>query len=238
MDQVGNLLKRPKAYNNIDGTGELAMGFYFLGSALLMWLLLNTPKDAIWHQNMYVFFLIWVGFSGLMNVIISYGIKAIKNHITYPRTGFVAYRRLNGIWMVWMLIIAGVGAPLIGAGMFLAARSHRDIVIPVFFLGLLLAARYAYHIARRSPWKWAVVLALVLGALVIAVLPIAALPGDVTAALAGESSERARVFAKIARIAGAFLLLLMLDGTMLLISGGISLWLYLRHTQAPAKEGE
>jgi hypothetical protein len=77
MDQVGNLLKRPKAYNNIDGTGELAMGFYFLGSALLMWLLLNTPKDAIWHQNMYVFFLIWVGFSGLMNVIISYGIKAI-----------------------------------------------------------------------------------------------------------------------------------------------------------------
>jgi hypothetical protein len=26
--------------------------------------------------------------------------------------------------------------------------------------------------------------------------------------------------------------------TMLLISGGISFWLYLRHTQAPAQEGQ
>jgi hypothetical protein len=28
----------------------------------------------------------------------------------------------------------------------------------------------------------------------------------------------------------------MIYGTMLLVSGGISLWLYVRHTQAPAQE--
>jgi hypothetical protein len=40
------------------------------------------------------------------------------------------------------------------------------------------------------------------------------------------------------KLVGAFLLSLMLYGTMLLISGGISLWLSLRHTQAPAQEGQ
>jgi hypothetical protein len=30
----------------------------------------------------------------------------------------------------------------------------------------------------------------------------------------------------------------MVYGTMLLISGGLSFWLYLRHTEAPAQEGQ
>jgi hypothetical protein len=33
-------------------------------------------------------------------------------------------------------------------------------------------------------------------------------------------------------------LYLMVYGAVLLISGGISLWLYLRHTPAPAQEGQ
>ena len=40
------------------------------------------------------------------------------------------------------------------------------------------------------------------------------------------------------RLDGAILLSLMVYGTLLLISGGISLWLYLRHTQAPAEAGQ
>jgi hypothetical protein len=221
MDQVGSLLNRPKAYNNIDGTGELAMGFMSLGYALIIWLQVHTPKDSIWNQ-MYVLF-IWVG---LMIAIISYGTKAIKNHITYPRTGFVAYRRHN---IIWLAIIAFVISALASAGLSLAARSHRDTVVPVFFFGLLLAACYAFGIAKAVRWKWAVVLALVIGSLAIAVLP-----GDLTATLSGGASMPAW----LARSAGAFLLFLMLYGAMLLISGGISLWLYLRHTQAPAKEGQ
>ena len=92
MDPVESLLKRPKAYNNIDGTGELGMGFMCLGYALILWLQLNTPKDSIWNQ-MYVLF-IWVG---LMVAMIHFGTRAIKNHITYPRTGFVANRTQNRI---------------------------------------------------------------------------------------------------------------------------------------------
>ena len=220
MDQVESLLKRPRAYWNIDGTGELGVGFMCLGYVLLLWLQLHTPKDAVWHR-MYVLMIC----IGLMVAIIGYGTMAIKNHITYPRTGFVAYRTQNRIWTV---IIGSVTGALVSAGLVLAARSHRDIVMPVFFLGLFLAASYAYGIARRVPWKLAMVLAQVLGSLAIALLP-----GDLTAALASGASLPAGFSA---RSAGAFLLWMILFGTLLLISGAISFWLYLRHTQAPAKE--
>ncbi len=220
MDQVESLLKRPTSYSNIDGTGELGAGFIGLGFALIIWLQLNTPKGAIWHQ-MYVLF-IWVGF---MVAITHYGTNAIKNRITYPRTGFVAYRTHN---IIWLAILSFMISALASAGLALAARSHRDIAMPVFIIGLLFAASYAYGIARAVRWKWTVVLALVLGSLVIAVLP-----GDITATLSGGASVSAWFSA---RLAGAFLLCMTLCGTLLLISGAISFWLYLRHTQAPVKE--
>jgi hypothetical protein len=220
MDQVESLLKRPTSYSNIDGTGELGAGFMCLGFALIMWLQLQTPKDAIWHQ-MYVLF-IWVG---LLVAMIHFGTKAIKNRITYPRTGFVAYRTHN---IIWPAIIAFVVSALASAGLALADRLHREIAMPVFFMGLLFAASYAFGIARAVRWKWVVVLALVIGALAIAVLP-----GDLTATLSGGASVSAWFSA---RIAEAVLLYMMLYGTLLLISGAISFGLYLRHTQAPAKE--
>jgi hypothetical protein len=193
------------------------------GYVLIMWLQLHTPKGSIWNQ-MYVLF---IGV-GLMVAIIHYGTKAIKNHITFPRTGFVAYRTRN---MIWPAIIIFVVSALVGAGsayvVFVTIRSHRGIAMPVLCIGLLFAACYAIGVARRVPWKWALVLAQVLGSLAIAVLP-----GDLTAALA--SASLAPWFS--ARSAGAFLLCFMLYGTLLLISGGITFWLYLRHTQAPTEE--
>jgi hypothetical protein len=173
---------------------------------------------------MYVLF-IWVG---LMITIIHYGTKAIKNHITYPRTGFVAYRTRNTIWPA---IFACVASALTGAGFFLAAHLHRDIVMPVFFAGLLIAASYAFGIARAVRWKWAVVFALMLGSLAIAVLP-----ENLTATLASGSSAPRGLPGSFAKIAAEFVLCFLLFGTMFLISGATSFWLYLRHTQAPAKE--
>jgi hypothetical protein len=93
---------------------------------------------------------------------------------------------------------------------------------PVSLIGLLFAASYAYGIARTVRWKWAAAWVVALGSIVIAVLP-----ADVVGALAGHSSVR-----------GAFLLTFILYGTVLLVSGGISFWLYLRHTEAPAPEAQ
>ena len=160
MDQVESLLKRPKSYDNIDGTGELGSGFMLMGFALIMCLQAHTPEDSIWHK-MYVLF-IWIA---LMSAIIHYGTKAIKNHITYPRTGFVAYRKqgrdLDGDPCVRP---GGAGC----AGLALAVRSHRDVSMPAFFIGLFFSAGYAFSFARTVPWKWAVVLALLIGSVAIA----------------------------------------------------------------------
>jgi len=223
MVQVESLLKRPTAYNNIDGTGELGMGFLCLGYALLLWLQLHTSKDSIWNQQ-YVLF-IWVG---LMVTMIYFGTKAIKNHITYPRTGFVAYRKQNRIWTA---IVAFVVSALFAAGLALAAHSHRHVVMPVFFIGLIFAAGYAFGIARTVRWKWMVVFAQVIGSLAMAVLP-----GGLAATLVGGAPTPGLLPASLTKFVGALLLCFMLYGTLLLTSGAISFWIYLRHTQAPTEE--
>jgi hypothetical protein len=76
-----------------------------------------------------------------------------------------------------------------------------------------------------------------LRALKIAVAPlmIAFLPADVLRAL---GSELPVAHPDRTKLLGTILLSLTAYGTVLLISGGISFWLYLRHTQAPAQEGQ
>ena len=221
MDQVGSLLDRPKAYYNIDGVGELSIGFMCVSYALLQWLQVHTPEGSVWNQ-MYMLFV----YVGAMCAVIHYGSKAIKKHITYPRTGFVEYRTRDTVWRP-LIIALGFGL-LASIGFLIAARSHWDMTTPASLVGLVFAATYAHGIARTVRWKWAVVCVMAFGSLVIAVLP-----ADLVGALAS-GSWVTRLFP--AKLVGALLLSMMLYGTTLLISGGISFWLYLRHTQSPARE--
>jgi hypothetical protein len=210
MDQIESLLNRPKAYYNIDGVGELAGGFMCLGCGLLMWLQAHAPKDSAWH-GMPAFII----YFGLMCLILHYGPKAIKNRITYPRTGFVEYRKRDTRWRPAILTAVVAAAVTVGLG--IALRRHWNLTTPASLFGLLFAASYAYHFARTVPWKWVVVCVLALGSVAIALLP---------ADVVGRSWQ------------GAFILIMMLYGAVLLVSGGISFWYYLRHTEAPAPEAE
>jgi hypothetical protein len=222
MDRIGSLLDRPKFYYNIDGVGELGIGFMCLGYALLQWMQVHSPERSAWN-SMYTLFV----YVGLMCSIIYYGSKAIKKHITHPRTGVVEYRRVDTVWRP--LIIALIVSALASVGLFLAIRSHWDLMTPASLIGLLLAASYAHGFARTVRWKWVVAAAMALGSLVIA-----ALPADLVAALAKHSWITKQFPPKMV---GAFLLSFTLYGALLLISGGASFWLYLRHTQ-PAREAQ
>jgi hypothetical protein len=218
MDQVGNLLDRPRLYYNIDGLGELGGSVMCLGFALLLWLLMHAPADSVWHR------ISFFAFVGLV-LLIHYGTKAVKTRITYPRTGFVEYRRR---WHT-SAIAAAVGA-LATAGLVVGFRWHWDISMLASLTGLVFAAAYGYNFARAVRWKWVIV-----GAMALASFVIASLPADVLGALGSDSPV---AHPDRAKLGGTILLSLMVYGTMLLISGGISLWLYLRHTQAPAQEGQ
>ncbi|MBS1856072.1 MAG: hypothetical protein JST11_11950 [Acidobacteria bacterium] len=221
MDRVASLLNRPRVYYNIDGVGELGMGFMLLGYALLGLLQAHTSKDAIWHTT--YGFLVYLG---VMCLVIHYGSKAIKQHITYPRTGFVAYRKRDTLWIP---MSAGFGISVVmSAGLVLAARSKWNMTSLVALIGLAMAAMYAYRIATAVQWKWFVVLAMVAGSVLIAFSPAALL------AAVGDGGREAT--ATFASFAAALRLWEVLFGAMFMISGGISFWLYLRHTSAPARD--
>jgi len=206
MEQVQSFLNRPKAYYNIDGVGELAMGFMCLAYSLLGWLQAHASKDSIWHGM--PAFIIYVG---LMSLILHYGPKAIKERITYPRTGFVEYRKRDTFWRPFFIAMA---VSALSVGLFLTRRAHWDMTTLALLIGLYLAASYAYGFARRVRWKWAVACAMACGSVTIALLP----------------ADRSW--------AGAFELSMPLYGALFMVSGGISFWLYLRHTQAPAQDAQ
>lgn len=170
MDQFGNLLDRPRRYYNIDGLGELGGSVMCLGFALLLWLLMVSPADSIWHQ------IALFAFVGLA-LLIRYGTKAVKTRITYPRTGFVEYRRQ---WHT-LAIAAALGA-LATVGLAVGFRRHWDMPMLPSLTGLVFAAAYAYHFARAVRWKWVIV-----GAIAVAPLVIAFLPADLLRALGSES---------------------------------------------------
>jgi hypothetical protein len=216
MDQLGHVLARPRLYYNIDGLGELGCGVLALGIALLV----SLPASSVWHK------VSWFLFLGLA-LAIRYVIGAIKAHITYPRTGFVEYRRSD---RRSASILSAVVAALIPAGLLLAARRHWDITALASLAGLVFAGAYAYNIARAVRWKLVVAFAIALGSMAIAFLP-----ADVLAAMAHDSLSTHPV---LARLGGLVVVSFLTYGTMLLISGGISFWFYLRHTQAPSWEGQ
>jgi hypothetical protein len=218
MSDIGSLLNRPKAYYNVDGLGELGGSVMCLGFALLFWLMVHSPADSVWHK------ISFFAFVGLV-LLIRYGSKAVKTRITYPRTGFVEYRRR---WHT-SAIAAAAGA-LATVGLAVAFRRNWDISMTASLTGLVFAAACAYHFARAVRWKWVIV-----GGMAVAWFVIAYLPADVLVALGRDWSM---AHPDRAKLDGTILLSLMVYGTMLLISGGISLWLYLRHTQAPAQEGQ
>ena len=219
MDYIGSLLNRPKAYYNIDGAGELGCGFMCLGYALLQWLQVHAPQHSVWHS-------IWVFciYVGLMLSIIHYGSKAIKKRITYPRTGFVEYRKR---WRP--MFIAMVVSALILVGLILALGGHWDMKTLASLIGLLFAVAYAYGIARTVRWKWGVFWAMAFGSLTIAILP-----ADLIGALVNSWVTTALPV----KLALPSMLFMVLYGTLLMVSGGISFWLYVRNTQAPAQDAQ
>lgn len=226
MDQIEKLVQRPLLYNNVDGVVELSLGFMFLVTALLQWLPIQSPW---WHR--YAAFVDFL----LLITAIHYGVKAIKTHITYPRTGFVEYRKRKSAW-VSVLVFSCSIALLATWGTRFAARSHWDIdgshlgmTTPVALIGLVIVVFYILHIVRAVRWKWAVAAALVICSVAIAMLP-AGVVGEVGGGTSAIATLSERSF-------GAWLLTITLYGAIFLISGGISFWLYLRHTQ-PAAETE
>jgi hypothetical protein len=226
MDQIEKLVRRPALYNNVDGVGELGLGFLLLGCGLPASLPIQSP---IWHK--------WGSFVWFMVLIaaIHYGSKAIKEHITYRRTGFIEYRKQKA--RRWLSFTLGGVTAIAAWGLAHFARSHSDLVgshwgmtTPVALIGLVIVVFYVLHIVSVVRWKWAVA-----AAMAICSVAIAMLPAGVVGGVAGSTSAVATLSE---RSFGAWLLTITIYGAIFLISGGISFVLYMRRTQPAAETAE
>jgi hypothetical protein len=90
--ELQDYMERPKRYNNIDGTGEMSVGLLLLGFALLRFLRSVLPEDSMLRRDPGDFLLLFGGLGAVL-ALIYWSTRAIKKHITWPRTGYVAYRR-------------------------------------------------------------------------------------------------------------------------------------------------
>ncbi len=218
MDQVQDYLKRPKQYFNIDGVGELGAGAFSLGVGLVLLADARTPESSFWHKISLAVFLALIG-------VVHFGTKAVKERITFPRTGYVEYRKRE---RRITSVVAAVIAPLFLLALTLSFRRRWDISTPAALGGLVFAGVYAYHFTRMFRWKW-----LVAGAIAIGSLVIATLPADTLAAVVRDSLSAHPVQAKFWAV---YVLSFVVYGAMILFSGAISFWLYLRNTQPPGDE--
>ena len=216
QSEIQDYVKRPGRYSNIDGTGEMAFGAMYLGFALLGYLQSILPRDSIWRHNLPGLL--------LMEVVLLaagglgwWGSKAIKKHITYPRTGYVAYRcdlKPNMWRMLVVLVVSAGGSAALAFAVFYALRHN---AVSLLRIGVLILYEAPYIIlavmSRDHPWKWFVALFMALGLAAIAFTVPGSLPDQ---------------FRPIA----LFL------GLTWFASGGITLYLYIQRTHAPAVEPE
>jgi hypothetical protein len=215
-DEIQNYMDRPKRYDNIDGTGEMGMGLMMLAFALSGCLNAILPDNHWWNTIGGVLVMYAVLIPALC--LGYWGGKAIKKHITWPRTGYVAYGpNRQSRWMPSATVC--LGSVVIGGGLvclMLVARRHGAISLLGIGTLAVYAATYAFWIffmGREHSWKWGVLVFMTIGLLVIG-LPVG---GD---------------YFKVWRQVALFV------GLVWLGSGAATLYLYLRHTQPPAQGAE
>jgi RsiW-degrading membrane proteinase PrsW (M82 family) len=217
-DELQNYMSRPKRYNNIDGTGEIGMGLMALCYGLLAYLQDVLPNNSMWSHGSASMLLFLAGVLVMVGLIL-WVPKAIKKRITWPRTGYVAYRRGGKSWWTVIVATALISVVITAAVGWLSRfdRSHDWMsLIPRIGAIAIYVAGYGYFIYRWEkdhPWKWLVLLLMALGILALALTA----PAD---------------------LVEWWPLMLVFVGLAWLASGAATLYLYIRHTQPAAPEAE
>ncbi len=215
MDRIEEYTDRPKRYFNIDGLGEVGMGVICLGFALIGWFQNSMPRHSFWSGG-YAFIFLAVA----LGLVIHFGTRIIKQRITHPRTGFVSYpwERMNIMIRVLLGLACGAVVALIAVWI-IRLKVVTPLIRPEFsrssimlVWAIIFAVVYAARIAGRIRWKWVVALILASGPIAISKFSLG-------------YDER-------------WLLWALFYGLTFLISGGISFYQYLKHTQPAVRTAE
>jgi hypothetical protein len=217
MENVQALLERPRLYDNIDGSSELMLGCMMIGFTVFALVGAHARQDSIWNK-VYMLYI----FVALLVVALIYGRRALKSAVTYRRTGFVRYRKPDPWWLGLIAFLAASAA--FGLSLLIIRRESIDSTVLVTVgMGLFWSAAYANGFARATRWKWAVAALFLITAIVIAMLP------DQLASAPMSQPWLPSAFNR--RLLGSVFWYEASCGLILLVSGFITLALYLRRTR-------
>ena len=89
-NDIDKVIQRTHRYWYEDGLPEIAAGCMFVACGLFLFMMYSVPPGSPLAPILAIGFVILVAFGGLF---VSRAVKAVKNRVTYPRTGYVSYRR-------------------------------------------------------------------------------------------------------------------------------------------------
>jgi hypothetical protein len=193
-----------------------------IGFTVYEWIGAHARQNSVWNNVLTLFL-----FVALLVTAILYARKAMKSLITYRRTGFVSYQKPSLWWPGLIGLLAASTA--CGLALLTSRRVEMDSTVPVTIgIGLLITAAYAYRIARVARWKWIIAALLLISAFVITMLPVQLASAPM--------SESGLAIAFNTRLLGSLFWYNASAGVILLISGVVSLALYLRDTRGAGTE--
>jgi hypothetical protein len=109
-DQIEHTIRRTRRYWNIDGLPEFGFGLICLLLGVYFLVQSTLESESLLYQVLnIVFILIVVGGSLISNRLVSY----LKRKYTYPRTGYVTYRRPPRYRRLLLGLVAGLISSLL-----------------------------------------------------------------------------------------------------------------------------
>lgn len=204
--EIDRAMKKPLRYWYDDGLTELAAGFVFVLIGLLFYVETILPQGFLCGSLAALGLPVLVIGGGLL---IRFVVRAAKERITYPRTGYVSYprqpRRRKGMGAI---VAAGIG---IMVALILIITGPASLVWIPLFEGIIIGAFLAFVGHRFSITRF-----YVLGFVSVVVGAVAALT----------------LQTDVLGIAAYFAV----TGVAIMVSGALTLINYLRHTQPPRED--
>lgn len=199
---IEKIIRNTRKYWYVDGLSEIAGGLVIFLTGLTYWLVYSMAESSA--KNFLLILappvVILLGASQVRKIL-----PQLKEKLTYPRSGYLTFKKPNRNIRMKRAVFAGLIAATISASVVMALYGLPQRFIPLFssFLLTLFSIYIGYQVAVPR-FYWIALLILLLGGIISWINPPGALP---------------------------FTLLFSGMGIIWMISGLITLFLYLRNTQ-------
>lgn len=146
QENINQLMQRTERYWYEDGFQDMAFGGFLLGIALLFGVQAITPAGSpLW--------LVWGLGSPLLLIggalLVSKVVRRLKERVTYPRTGYVAYQRAHGKVRWIRASLAFVISAGIAAGIIVLQKNWLSLTVILGFVYLATFSFLAFRFGLR-----------------------------------------------------------------------------------------